>query len=98
MDTKRYPELEQEGIAREVINRVQRLRKKAGLLPTDDIKMYYRLTNDPENVLETVMKTQTAVLVKVLKKPLDDAQNKKDNEELVAEEQQEVSYYYFHMK
>ena len=86
LDTKRYPELEQEGIAREIINRVQRLRKKAGLLPTDDIRMYYRLINDPENVLESVMKTQT----------LEDVQNKKDSEEIIAEEQQEVSYYSYY--
>ncbi|KAI7666497.1 hypothetical protein KC319_g6915, partial [Hortaea werneckii] len=30
-----------EGLAREVLNRVQRLRKKAGLVPTDDVKLAY---------------------------------------------------------
>ncbi|KAJ2122784.1 isoleucine--tRNA ligase, partial [Coemansia sp. RSA 788] len=37
LDTELYEELQQEGVAREVINRVQRLRKKAGLKPVDDI-------------------------------------------------------------
>lgn len=90
LDVQRYPELEQEGIAREVINRVQRLRKKAGLLPTDEINMYYRLTNDPEHELETVMKNQTAIMVKVIKKPVSDITEKKDGEEVFAEEPQEV--------
>ncbi|KAL4227042.1 Isoleucine--tRNA ligase [Mactra antiquata] len=33
-----------EGIAREVINRIQKLRKKAGLVPSDDITIYYDTT------------------------------------------------------
>lgn len=90
LDIKKYPELEQEGLAREVINRVQRLRKKAGLLPTDDIYMYYRITNDPDNELKTVMDSQTAVIVKVLKKPLEDVKNIKENVTVFAEEAQEV--------
>ena len=90
LDVQRYPELEQEGVAREVINRVQRLRKKAGLLPTDEINMYYRLTNDPEHELESVMKNQTAIMIKVIKKPVFDITEKKDGEEVFAEEPQEV--------
>lgn len=90
LDTKMYPELALEGIAREIINRVQRLRKKAGLLPTDEIKMYYRLTNDPKNELATVFKSQE-VIVKVLKKPLEDISAKADDVQVFAEEKQEVS-------
>ncbi|KAI7036940.1 isoleucyl-tRNA synthetase [Hortaea werneckii] len=41
LDSYAYPELAQEGLAREVLNRVQRLRKKAGLVPTDDVKLAY---------------------------------------------------------
>ena len=37
VDVAMYPELEKEGIAREILNRVQRLRKKAALVPTDDV-------------------------------------------------------------
>ena len=39
LDAALYPELYEEGLAREIINRVQRLRKKAGLVPTDDVRM-----------------------------------------------------------
>jgi isoleucyl-tRNA synthetase len=41
LDTFAYPELAQEGLAREVLNRIQRLRKRAGLVPTDDVKVSY---------------------------------------------------------
>jgi len=41
LDAFAYPELAQEGLAREVLNRIQRLRKRAGLVPTDDVKVAY---------------------------------------------------------
>ncbi|KAK5133612.1 hypothetical protein LTR08_007560 [Meristemomyces frigidus] len=41
LDAFAYPELAQEGLAREVLNRIQRLRKRAGLVPTDDVRLSY---------------------------------------------------------
>lgn len=41
LDAFAYPELAQEGLAREVLNRIQRLRKSAGLIPTDDVQVAY---------------------------------------------------------
>ena len=41
LDAFAYPELAQEGLAREVLNRIQRLRKRAGLVPTDDVQVVY---------------------------------------------------------
>ena len=46
LDVKRHPELESEGVAREVVNRIQRLRKSAGLVPTDDIDVYYHFADE----------------------------------------------------
>jgi isoleucyl-tRNA synthetase len=43
LDAFAYPELAQEGLAREVLNRIQRLRKRAGLVPTDDVQVSYRV-------------------------------------------------------
>ena len=55
LDVELYPDLAQSGLAREIINRVQRLRKKAGLVQTDDVTMSYRVTSDPERLgLENV--------------------------------------------
>lgn len=91
MDVKSYPELEEEGVAREIINRVQRLRKKANLLPTDDINMYYRFTADSGAELEKVIKNQEATLVKVIKKPLKAINAMPSSEKVIAEEEQDVN-------
>jgi isoleucyl-tRNA synthetase len=72
LDAALYPELADEGVAREIINRVQRLRKKAGLVPTDDVKMEYRVLSDPDEIgLERVFERQGKALEKALRRPLD---------------------------
>ncbi|KAG2214264.1 isoleucyl-tRNA synthetase [Mucor mucedo] len=91
LDVKLYPELEEEGVAREIINRVQRLRKKANLLPTDDINMYYRFAADLSSELETIIKNQEATLVKVIKKPLLDIKQMSSSEGVIVEEEQDVN-------
>lgn len=40
MDTTPDQAMQDEGVAREIINRVQKLRKKAGLVPTDPVRQY----------------------------------------------------------
>jgi isoleucyl-tRNA synthetase len=50
LDTAPHPELVEEGVVRELINRFQRLRKKAGLVPTDEVHMRYRVESDPDGV------------------------------------------------
>jgi isoleucyl-tRNA synthetase len=41
-----------EGISREVINRVQKLRKKAALVPSDEVTVWYDAGNDLSRVIE----------------------------------------------
>jgi len=47
--------MREEGMAREIINRIQRLRKKAGIHPSDPIEVFYRVKqNDlPAHVIST---------------------------------------------
>lgn len=72
LDAALYSELAHEGLAREVINRVQRLRKKAGLVPTDDVKMEYRMNDDPDNIgMAEVFETQAEMIEKALRRPVD---------------------------
>ncbi|KAI9708879.1 MAG: isoleucine--tRNA ligase [Chrysothrix sp. TS-e1954] len=72
LDCAIYPSLLEEGLAREIINRVQRLRKKAGLVPTDDVKMEYRVLRDPEGLdLQGVFERQEASVEKALRRKLD---------------------------
>lgn len=91
LDTELHPELAQEGLAREVINRVQRLRKKAGLQPTDDVKMEYKVVSDPDNIgLESIFTSQTAAFEKSLRRPIEKQEDGAKEESVIAEEEHEV--------
>ncbi len=99
LDTELYPELAREGIAREVINRVQQLRKRAKLVPTDDVKMEYKVLSDPEKIgLEEVFEGHGKAFEKALRRPLDKHVVTKfggevpngDVDVVIAEEEQEV--------
>lgn len=99
LDVASYPELVQEGLAREIVRRVQDLRKKAGLLPTDDVGMEYRVLSDPDTVgIESVFETQGKVFEKALRRNVDkhvvtEVEGKipeGNGEEVIAQEEQEV--------
>lgn len=98
LDAALYPELAEEGLAREIINRVQRLRKKAGLQPTDDVRMQYSILSDPENVnLGKVFTSQSGIIEKALRRPVDEhivtevgGTVTASTEQLIMEEEQEV--------
>ncbi|PGH37108.1 isoleucine-tRNA ligase [[Emmonsia] crescens] len=99
LDAVLYPELAEEGLAREIVNRVQRLRKKAGLVPTDDVGMEYRVLSDPDNIgIEHVFQTQSKAIEKALRRPIDqhivtEVEGKApegEEEGIILEEEQEV--------
>ena len=72
LDSELYPELADEGLAREIINRVQKLRKDAGLQPTDDVKMEYKVLSDPDNIgLANAFTGQAKGIEKALRRPID---------------------------
>lgn len=72
LDAEIYPDLADEGLAREIVNRVQRLRKKAGLQPTDDVRMEYRVISDPDDIgLLNAFTGQSKVIEKALRRPVD---------------------------
>lgn len=50
LDTVPSQELVDEGLAREIINRVQKLRKLAGLQPSDEIKIYFKTDEKIEKI------------------------------------------------
>ena len=100
LDVQLYPELAREGIAREIVNRVQQLRKRAKLVPTDDVKMEYKVLSDPENTgIEGVFETYGHVFEKALRRPLDkhvvtqaggEVPDDGKDEAIIAAEEQEV--------
>ncbi|KAM8930507.1 isoleucine--tRNA ligase, cytoplasmic [Pelodytes ibericus] len=58
-----------EGVAREVINRIQKLRKKGNLVPTDEITVYYQSQPEGE-YLQSVIERHTDFILATVKSPL----------------------------
>ncbi|ODV89552.1 hypothetical protein CANCADRAFT_140646 [Tortispora caseinolytica NRRL Y-17796] len=88
LDTGVYDELKSDGLAREIINRVQRLRKKAGLQSTDEVRMEYAISGaDPIN-LGSVFVSHEETLTKALRRPLETMSERNDG--VIAEEDQEI--------
>lgn len=50
LDTAPHPELLDEGLARDVVNRVQRMRKKSRLDPAEDVLVQYGVVANPDGV------------------------------------------------
>ena len=91
LDGQVRPELQAEGMARDVINRIQRLRKKAGLQPTDEIDSYYRFTGEMNAALDEVMKTQTDVFTRNIRRVPRPSSDMPSEAAVVCEEEQEVN-------
>ncbi|MBN3288621.1 SYIC protein, partial [Polyodon spathula] len=58
-----------EGVAREVINRIQKLRKKGHLVPSDEITVYYS-SKPAGEYLEKVIQAHTDFILATTKAPL----------------------------
>ncbi|KAJ3601900.1 hypothetical protein NHX12_029661, partial [Muraenolepis orangiensis] len=58
-----------EGVAREVINRIQKLRKKGHLVPSDEIRVYYQC-QPAGDYLESVIQAHTEFILATTKAPL----------------------------
>jgi len=75
LDTTPDQEMLEEGVAREVINRVQKLRKSAGLKVDDKVTMYYTVTPEDHNLAKIITKfsdyiqTSSKTPVRPLKTP-----------------------------
>jgi isoleucyl-tRNA synthetase len=90
LDIQVHPELMGEWLAREVINRVQKLRKKAGLQATDDVNVYYRFEEGSGAELQGALKEHAEVIQKTTRSVPADMKTKNGGE-LVIEEEQEVA-------
>lgn len=62
--------LREEGLARELLNRIQRLRKRAGLKATDEVQVTCQVENDPEGDIRATLDNQMDYLSKTLKSAL----------------------------
>lgn len=89
LDTTVYESLQEEGLAREVINRVQRLRKKTNLQPHEEVSYFVKFIQDPIG-LEAIIGRQQENLVKILKRQV--VCNPPSTQQgIIVEEEQEVN-------
>lgn len=88
LDINLYPELQTEGLARELVNRIQRLRKKCGLEQTDEVEVQYELVQDNCN-LEDIISKHSDILSKCSKKPL--AVISESANEIIGEEEASIN-------
>lgn len=88
LDIEKDQNLVDEGLAREVMNRIQRLRKKAGLQQTDDILYHYEHLHDQDDQLKGAFESQHDFLVKNLKQGF--IGEKAPKERLIMVEEQDV--------
>lgn len=78
-------------MARELINRVQKLRKKAGLQATDDVDVFYRFEEGTGVELVQAMKDHGEVIRKTVRNVPVDVREKKGGGNVLIEEEQEVA-------
>ncbi len=93
LDTTLYPELVPLALGREMLNRVQRLRKSAKLQPTDDVKMTYRVVEGAWTDLDSMFESQQAIFTKAVQGGIAKETDEQVNgsiDKLIAEEQTEV--------
>jgi isoleucyl-tRNA synthetase len=88
LDIKVHSELMGEWFARELINRVQKLRKKAGLQATDDVDVFYQLAEGSGVELLAAMKDYAETIEKTCGSSPLAIEEWKDGKILIEEEQE----------
>lgn len=91
LDIQIHPDLVGEWLTREVINRVQKLRKAAGLQATDDVDVFYKFeAGEGADILEA-MKQHGDVIERTVRSVPKDVSERKGSQKVLIEEEQEVA-------
>jgi len=91
LDVAPHPELLNDGLARNIVNRLQNMRKKAGLVPTDDVHMQYSVVANPDEVeIDSLIATRQPVFEGALRAPLEPLTSGAKGAETLLEEEQTV--------
>ena len=90
LDVQVHAELMGEWLAREMINRVQKLRKKAGLQATDDVDVFYKFEEGDGTELVAAMSEHNALIERTVRSVPADVKERKEGKKVLVEEEQEV--------
>ncbi|KAG5547964.1 hypothetical protein RHGRI_013602 [Rhododendron griersonianum] len=66
LDLRPDESLFEAGVAREVVNRIQKLRKKAALEPTDMVELYFKSLDEDESTSQQILNSQEQYIRDVL--------------------------------
>ncbi|KAG6918537.1 Isoleucine--tRNA ligase, cytoplasmic [Tephrocybe rancida] len=91
LDIQVHPDLQAEWLARELTNRVQKLRKKAGLQATDDVHVFYRFEAGEGAELLAALEQHTEIIQKTVGSLPADVKERKSDSKLLIEEEQEIA-------
>ena len=91
LDGEVYPEFQAEGAARGVVNRVQRLRKKAGLQATDEIDAFYSFADGVGKELDEIIRSQPDLFTRAMRRVPRPAEEMAESPDIVCAEEQEVN-------
>jgi isoleucyl-tRNA synthetase len=92
LDIMVYPELKAEWLAREFTNRIQKLRKKAGLQATDDVEVFYAFANEEEGTeIVTAVEQHKAFVERTVRSRPAPATSRKEGTVALIEEEQEIA-------
>ncbi|KAF8236536.1 hypothetical protein L208DRAFT_1357299 [Tricholoma matsutake] len=91
LDIQVHPDLQSEWLAREFTNRVQRLRKKAGLQATDDVDIFYRFKDASGSELIAALGQNADIIQKTVRSLPTDVTERKEGTQLLIEEEQEIA-------
>lgn len=88
LDCAEHADLLMDGLARDIINRVQKMRKKAGLVPTDDIRMQFAVNDNPNELdMDALASSREALFVSALRGPMELAGSLEEDTIILEEDQ-----------
>ncbi|KAL9343074.1 hypothetical protein Peur_063505 [Populus x canadensis] len=70
LDLRLDESLYEAGVAREVVNRIQKLRKKTGLEPTDAVEVYFESLDEDKSISQQVLNSQELYIRDAIGSPL----------------------------
>ncbi|KAK8700452.1 hypothetical protein V6N13_018848 [Hibiscus sabdariffa] len=70
LDLRQDESLFEAGVAREVVSRIQKSRKKAGLEPTDMVEVYFESLDEDKSVIQQVLNSQENYIRDAIGSPL----------------------------
>lgn len=91
LDIQIHADLQGEWLARELTNRVQKLRKKAGLQAIDDVNIFYRFEEGSGSELLAAIEGNADIITKTVGCLPVDVKERKETSEVLIEEEQEVA-------